>query len=131
MTDIVDATNAAATDLKAEGADVVVLLVHEGAGGTSYASATTPGTAFGDIVNGVSPDVDAIVSGHTHLAYNHSVPVPAWVTEGRAVTERPVVSAGQYGENLNKLVFTVDDATGEVTAKTQDDRPVRQLPHHG
>ena len=51
-------------------------------------------------------------------------------TEGRAVTERPVVSAGQYGENLNQLVFTVDNATGDVQAKTQDDRPVRQLPGH-
>ena len=119
VTDIVDATNAAATDLKTAGADVVVLLVHEGAPGTSLASSTTDTNAFSAIVNGVSPDVDAIVSGHTHLAYNHSVPVPAWVTEGRAVTERPVVSAGQYGTNLNQLVFTVDTATGDVSAKTQ------------
>jgi 5'-nucleotidase len=131
VTDIVEATNAAATDLKSEGADVVVLLVHEGAGGTSYASATTPGTVFGDIVNGVSPDVDAIISGHTHLAYNHSVPVPAWATEGRAVTERPVVSAGQYGENLNRLVFTVDNTTGDVQAKTQEIVPFAQFPTPG
>ena len=119
VTDIVTATNAEATELKAAGADVVVLLVHEGAPGTSLASATDPGNAFGAIVNGVSPDVDAIVSGHTHLAYNHSVPVPAWATEGRAVTERPVVSAGQYGSFLNQLVFTVDTTTGDVAAKTQ------------
>lgn len=130
-TDIVDATNEAATELKDAGADVVVLLVHEGAGGTSFESATKPGTVFGDIVNGVSPDVDAIVSGHTHLAYNHSVPVPAWATEGRAVTERPVVSAGQYGENLNKLVFTVDNATGEVQAKTQEIVPFASFPTTG
>ena len=53
------------------------------------------------------------------------MPVPAW--EGRAVTTRPVVSAGQYGANLNQLVFTVDSdpdanpATDDavVTAKTQ------------
>ncbi|MDQ4051531.1 MAG: bifunctional metallophosphatase/5'-nucleotidase [Actinomycetota bacterium] len=119
VTDIVDATNAEATTLKANGADVIVLLVHEGAPGTSEASATDPTNAFGAIVNGVSPDVDAIVSGHTHLAYNHSVPVPAWATEGRAVTERPVVSAGQYGSFLNQVVFTVDTATGDVAAKTQ------------
>lgn len=131
VTDIVDATNAAATDLKTEGADVVVLLVHEGASSTSLASATNPASAFGEIVNNVSPDVDAIVSGHTHLAYNHSVPVPAWATEGRAVTERPVVSAGQYGENLNKLVFTVDNATGKVQAKTQEIVPFANFPATG
>ena len=30
-----------------------------------------------------------------------------------------MVSAGQYGANLNKLVFTVDPITGDVQAKTQ------------
>ena len=35
------------------------------------------------------------------------------------MTQRPVVSSGQYGVNLNQIVFTVDTATGDVTAKTQ------------
>ena len=52
-------------------ADVIVLLVHEGAATTSVASATDPTSRFGQIVNGASPKIDAIVSGHTHLAYNH------------------------------------------------------------
>ncbi len=64
-------------------------------------------------------NVDAIVSGHTHLAYNHAVPVPEWVAEDRAVTERPVVSAGQYGTFLNQLNFTVDPDTGEVLTQAQ------------
>lgn len=42
------------------------------------------------------------------------MPVPEWVAEGRPVTERPVVSAGQYGMALNQLLFTVD-ADGNVT----------------
>ena len=60
---------------------------------------------------GVNDNIDAIVSGHTHLEYNCSFPVPLG---GPAVpvTERPVVSAGQYGAALNQLVFTVDAATG-------------------
>jgi 5'-nucleotidase len=126
VTDIVAATNAEAAALRAgpDPADVVVLLVHEGAPSTALADAVDPTNAFGAIVNGVSPDVDAIVSGHTHLAYNHSVPVPAWAAEGRPVTERPVVSAGQYGSNLNRLVFTVESSTGAVTAKTQEVLPM-------
>ena len=121
VTDIVDATNAAAADLKAGGADMVVLLVHEGSPSTSCADAnfTDPSTVWGNITQNTSADVDAIISGHTHLAYNCSFPVQDWVDEDRAVTERPVVSSGQYGQNLNKLVFTVDAATGEVAAKTQ------------
>jgi hypothetical protein len=101
----------------------IVLLVHEGASDTSGATATSNATPFGQIVNGVNANVDAIVSGHTHLAYNHSVPVAAWAD--RPVTERPVVSAGQYGSNLNQLVFTVDVASGDVTAATQELLPLK------
>ncbi|PVG82043.1 bifunctional metallophosphatase/5'-nucleotidase [Nocardioides gansuensis] len=124
VTNIVNEVNASADALEAEGADVIVLLVHEGAPDTTFASATSTTNAFGRIVNGVDTNIDAIISGHTHLAYNHSVPVPAWQTEGRAVTTRPVVSAGQYGMNLNKLVFSVDDATGQVTAVNQSILPL-------
>ena len=65
VTDIVDSTNAEAAALTEAGADVVVLLVHEGAPVTSCSEALDG--AWGEIVEGVSPDVDAIVSGHTHL----------------------------------------------------------------
>lgn len=102
------AANRSAAQLKADGADLVVLLVHEGATSTAYADAVNPNSDFGDIVTNVSDDVDAIISGHTHLAYDHRVPVQGWVDEGRTVTERPVVSAGQYGVNLNRLLFTLD-----------------------
>ncbi|WP_182376637.1 ExeM/NucH family extracellular endonuclease [Nocardioides sp. WS12] len=121
VSDIVDATNAAAEALKADGADLVVLLVHEGSASTTCTSPqfTDENTVWGNITQNVSADVDAIVSGHTHLAYNCSFPVSEWQSEGRAVTERPVVSAGQYGQNINKLVFSVDGSTGDVVAKTQ------------
>ncbi len=126
VTDIVDATNAAAAQLKAGGADLVILLVHEGSASTSCTSPqfTDASTTWGNITQNVSADVDAIVSGHTHLAYDCSFPVAQWASEGRAVTERPVVSAGQYGTNLNKLVFTVDEATGDVVAKSQSIVPL-------
>ena len=120
VTDIVTEVNAAADDLEADGADVIVLLVHEGAAGTDCATMDDdPTSDFGSIITGVDDNIDAIVSGHTHLAYNCSFSVPGWVADTRPVTERPVVSAGQYGMALNQLVFTVDTATGEVQAKTQ------------
>ncbi|WP_460799087.1 bifunctional metallophosphatase/5'-nucleotidase [Nocardioides pacificus] len=124
VTDIVAAVNAEATALAADGVEIIVLLVHEGATDTSLASATDAASKFGKIVNGVNTDVDAIISGHTHKAYNHAVPVPAWVTEGRAVTTRPVVSAGQYGMNLNQLLFDVDPATGDLVSLEQNILPL-------
>ena len=112
VTDIVDATNAEAAALTAAGADVVVLLVHEGAPDTDCVDA--PDSTWGRIVQGVSPDVDAIVSGHTHLNYNCQYPVAEW---GAART-RPVVSAGQYGAFLNQLTFSVEPDTGTILGVT-------------
>ena len=107
VTDIVEATNAEAAALTEAGADVVVLLVHEGAPDTDCVDA--PGSAWGSIVEGVSPDVDAIVSGHTHLNYSCQYPVAEWGTR-----TRPVVSAGQYGAFLNRLTFSVEPDTGTI-----------------
>jgi 5'-nucleotidase len=122
------AANRHAEELKAQGADIVVLLVHEGAETTALSSATDPATDFGKIVTGVNDDVDAIISGHTHLAYNHSVTVPGWVSEGRPVTTRPVVSAGQYGYNLDQLLFTVDPDTDKVLGLQQSTLPLVKTP---
>ncbi len=118
VSSIVAETNKAADKLKADGADLIILLVHEGAATTNIASATDD-SAFGRIVAGVNANVNAIVSGHTHLAYNHNI------------GGRPVVSAGQYGANLNQLVFTVTDPDADPTTlnstavvKSQDVLPM-------
>lgn len=108
------AANRSADALLAAGADLIVLLVHEGAPTTAYADAVDPSNDFGAMLADLSPDIDAVISGHTHQAYDHRVPVPEWAAEGRAVTERPVVSAGQYGMYLDRLLFTFD-AEGTVT----------------
>ena len=120
--DVVDSVNAEAADLKAGGADIIVLLVHEGSPSTDCTSSsfTDDATVFGNIVQNTSADVDAIVSGHTHLAYNCRYTVQDWVDETRAVTRRPVVSAGQYGTNLNQLVFNFDTTSGDLLEIEQE-----------
>jgi 5'-nucleotidase len=84
-------------------ADIVIMLVHEGAADTTVASATDPTTRFGDIVTRANDNIDAIVSGHTHLAYNH-------VIDGR-----PVISSGQYGERFSNMEISYDRATKSIT----------------
>ena len=120
VTDIVDAVNFSADQLKGPGGcavlvgcDLVIELVHEGAATTAYSSVTDSST-FAHIVDGANENVDAIVSGHTHLAYNHKVPVQEWIDEDRAVTKRPVVSAGQYGAFLNRLEFEYTPGTDDL-----------------
>ncbi|WP_062518064.1 5'-nucleotidase C-terminal domain-containing protein [Demequina gelatinilytica] len=108
------AANRSAEVLEEEGADVIVLLVHEGAPTTAYADAVDTSNNFGQMLADLDPSIDAVISGHTHMAYDHKVPVQEWIDEGRAVTERPVVSAGQYGMNLNRLIFTVGADSGSI-----------------
>lgn len=113
---IVDSVNAVADDLRdgdeSNGeADVVILLVHEGAASVELSS-ITPESPLGEIVYGVDGDVDAIVSAHTHLAYNH-------VIDGR-----PVISAGQYGENLGLMNIQVDPKTKELLSITNEIKPL-------
>jgi 5'-nucleotidase len=119
VTDVVDATNEEAAKIKEAGADVVVLLVHEGASGTDCAAMDADGAPsdFKSIIDGVGGDVDAIISGHTHLNYSCSFPVADWAADAsRVVKDRPVVSAGQYGAFLNRMTFSVDSETGSVLA---------------
>ena len=85
-------------------ADIVVMLVHEGAATTSIESATDPGSRFGDIVLNANDNIDAIVSGHTHLAYNH-------VIDGR-----PVISSGQYGERFSNMEIRWDTKTKSLVS---------------
>ncbi|WP_336648696.1 ExeM/NucH family extracellular endonuclease [Microbacterium sp. MMO-10] len=92
-------------------ADVIILLVHEGATTTDVAS-ITPESRLGEIVNGVDKSVNAIVSAHTHLAYNH-------VIDGR-----PVVSAGQYGENMGLMDLKVDPTTKKLLSITNEIKPL-------
>ncbi|MGW9631551.1 bifunctional metallophosphatase/5'-nucleotidase [Agromyces sp. NPDC055520] len=84
-------------------ADIVIMLVHEGAATTDVSSAVDPNSRFGDIVLNANDNIDAIVSGHTHLPYNH-------VIDGR-----PVISSGQYGERFSNMQISFDRATKSIT----------------
>ncbi|HMO11203.1 MAG TPA: bifunctional UDP-sugar hydrolase/5'-nucleotidase, partial [Actinotalea sp.] len=123
VTSIVDSVNAVADQLKdgdeSNGeADVVVALVHEGPATAALASSTDT-SAFGRIVSGLDGDVDAIFSGHTHVAFAHQIPVPGWP----AGLTRPVVQAGQYGSHLAQVRLTVS-ADGDLVDATSAVVPV-------
>ena len=125
VTDIVDATNAAAADLKAGGADIVVLLVHEGAPVTDCARRprATP-DRLGDRPTTTKRPMSTRSSPATPTcSTTASSPCPGG-SPGRDVTERPVVSSGQYGTNLNKLVSGPD--ADQVVAKSQAMLPLTE-----
>ena len=98
-------------------ADIVVLLVHEGAATTVKSSAIDANSRFGEIVLGANDNVDAIVSGHTHLAYNHVVTrADSSLFDHEPM---PVISSGQYGERFSKMDIQYDKKTKTFTMKNE------------
>ena len=81
-------------------ADVVTILVHEGLPSTSPDSAS--GLPFGDLIENAHPEIDAIMSGHTHQSYVHDLD-GTWLAQ-----------AGEYGDYVNVLDFSFDPSTGEL-----------------
>ncbi|GAA0911232.1 hypothetical protein Vau01_064000 [Virgisporangium aurantiacum] len=119
--DPVAEANRVAASLKADGVDVVVLVSHEGSPSAGdCAAVANPATVFGKIVTNTSKDVDAIISGHTHVEYNCSYPVAG------LNHPRPVMQTGEYGRALDRLNVTVDG--GSVTNITADVLPIVGYP---
>lgn len=118
--DPVEAVNRVATQLS-DGdptngeADVLVAEYHEGANGVTATSTLESELAesavFRRIVEETSAEVDVIFNGHTHQPYAWQAPIP-----GADGATRPVVQAGNYGENLGSVDLTFDPSTGEVVA---------------
>jgi len=112
MGDITTEVNKVAAQLK-DGdtengeADVLVLLVHDGAE-TAAATDLDADTPFARAVHGVTPDVSAILSAHTHQTYVH------YVKPTGSEVARPVIQTGSYGFNLGHVQLTVA-ADGTVT----------------
>jgi 5'-nucleotidase len=98
-------------------ADVIVLLVHEGATTVDIASATD-NSPFGQIVTGANANIDAIISGHTHLAYDHEIPIPG------TDRLRPVISSGQYGEKYSHTSISVDPQSGDLLSISSEVLPL-------
>ena len=107
--------NALIPQLKAQGADVIVVVIHEGGRTTAGLQETSCAGLSGDILpilERLDPAVDVVVSGHTHQAYvcDYSRVNPA----------KPflLTSAGQYGTLLTDIQLRVDTQTRRIVRKT-------------
>jgi len=112
--DEAETVNALIPRLKAEGADAIVVLVHQGVNSKLGYNDQSCGGIDGDllpILDRLDPAVDAVVSGHTHNAYVCDY--------GRINPARPILltSAGSYGRLVTDINLTIDPGAGRVTAK--------------
>ncbi|MFJ4820952.1 bifunctional metallophosphatase/5'-nucleotidase [Streptomyces sp. NPDC088801] len=114
--DEVETINKYAKELQRKGVKSIVALIHEGGfpASTSYNyDCDSPGAGDGvsgpivDIAKNVTPQVDALVTGHTHNAYVCSIADPA----GKP---RMVTSAASFGRLYTDTTLTYDRRTGDI-----------------
>ncbi|MFF2864137.1 bifunctional metallophosphatase/5'-nucleotidase [Streptomyces rubiginosohelvolus] len=114
--DEVETINKYARELDRKGVKSIVALIHEGGApaSTSYNyDCDSPGAGDGisgpivDIAEGITPKVDALVTGHTHQAYVCTVPDPS----GKP---RMVTSASSFGKLYTDTTLTYDRRTNDI-----------------
>ncbi len=108
--DEADTVNALMPELKRHGIETIVVLLHEGGAQNQSSNPGTMNQCSGfsgpvvDIVERLDDEVDMVISGHTHNAYNCNI-------DGKLVT-----SASSFGRVLTKIDMTIDRTTGEVVS---------------
>ncbi len=103
--DEADTVNALVPKLKALGVEAIIVLVHEGgAQAGTYNECVGISGPIVDIVNRLDPEVDMVISGHTHQAYNC------------VINDKLVTSAASFGRLVTDIDFSLDMYTGDITS---------------
>ncbi|MEU7584143.1 bifunctional metallophosphatase/5'-nucleotidase [Streptomyces sp. NPDC041068] len=114
--DEIETVNKYAKILDEQGVKSIVTLIHEGGVPKSQTynyDCDSPGAGDGisgpitAIAKGITPKVDALVTGHTHNAYVCTIPDPA----GKP---RMVTSASSYGKLYTDTTLTYDRRTKDI-----------------
>jgi 5'-nucleotidase len=116
FTDEVETANKLANKLDKQGVKSIVVLVHEGGyPANPYTYDGCPGLsgAIVDINKGLSSKVDALITGHTHQAYNCEVPDPS----GK---QRLLTSGSSLGRLVTKIDLDLDPRTRDVVRSSED-----------
>lgn len=115
FTDEAAAVNALVPKLRARGVEAIVVLLHQGGTQPVAQNGTTINQCVGGldntpikpIVAAFDDAVDLVISGHTHQAYNCTLPNKI----GRAI---PVTSANTIGRVMTDIDLVVNKTTGHV-----------------
>lgn len=111
--DEADTVNALVPDLKSQGVETIVVLIHEGGLPVGlYNDCAGVSGAIVDIVHRFDPAVDVVISGHTHQAYN-------CIIDNKIVT-----SALNYGRVLTQIDLELDRNTHDVVHATANNMVV-------
>ncbi|MFD7718442.1 bifunctional metallophosphatase/5'-nucleotidase [Streptomyces sp. NPDC059814] len=130
--DEIETVNKYAKELDRQGVKSIVALIHEGGAPASSSynyDCDSPAAGDGisgpitDIAKGISPKVDALVTGHTHQAYVCTIPDPAG-------NPRLVTSASSFGKLYTDTTLTYDRRTNDIVRTAVKAPKAKGSKHH-
>jgi 5'-nucleotidase len=102
-----------------QGLKAIVVLLHDGAAaGPTINSCTTTDPFFANVVMKLDPEVDVLITGHTHNAYNCQVKIK------KNYDPIIVTGAGYNGRYLTDIDLTISVTNGQVITRTANNIPV-------
>ncbi|WAK03849.1 bifunctional metallophosphatase/5'-nucleotidase [Methylobacter sp. YRD-M1] len=145
FTDEAETINQLVPKLRRESAEAIVVLIHQGGETPVVQAASTINDCEGGladspikkIVSDLSDEVDLVISGHTHQAYNcllptrnkdHLIPVTSANAQGRIITEIDLSIDKHSGriKNITPVNRVVDRANATITPNQEIQRIVEQ-----
>jgi 5'-nucleotidase len=100
----------------------IVVVLHDGAGASpNINSCNLDDPFFSNVVMNLDPEIDALITGHTHNAYNCQVQVK------KNYDPMIVTGAGYNGRYLTDIDLTIDGTNGRVIGRTANNIPVETL----
>ena len=102
--------NAHAERLKRQGVTAIVLLIHQGGrqrpveGNPDPNGCANFSGAIDPILEKLSPDIQVVIAGHSHVFYNCRM------------GNRLITSAGSYGRMFTRVTLDIDTATDRITS---------------
>jgi len=120
--DEADAANRAVADLRSQGVNTSVLVIHQGGFQSGTASlngcaGNLAGSDIMEIASRLDQSIKVIVSAHTHAEYRCTITI-------NGVT-RLITSASSFGRILTDITLTIDDKSGELMAASAENSIVR------
>ena len=111
FTSEVDAISNTVAEIKEQQPDVktMVLIIHDGGYQSGWINSCTnfrDGAFVDNVLPNIDPEIDLIITAHTHNAYNCTI------------DDRVVTSSGNNGNFLTDIDLVLDRETGEIVTKT-------------
>ncbi|MEL6519632.1 MAG: bifunctional 2',3'-cyclic-nucleotide 2'-phosphodiesterase/3'-nucleotidase [Pseudomonadota bacterium] len=129
--DILEAAQGLLPQMREEGADLILALSHSGIGRAN----ATPGMENASVPLAALPEIDAILTGHSHLVFPSPIfqGLPAVDAVAGTIHGKPAVMAGFWGSHLGQIDLLLERSGSDwrVVSTESTAKPIAQRTSDG